>query len=255
MAADEAVLVGVRYVLLLGEPLERLEHAEAGLSCRVEILETGLVGSRFLRAAFGQQKLRMTSSEPPCMTAWPAPPMSRPASPPVAAAPPISRMPRTWARKDLGLVAGNARAQGCHVAAGDVARLMGDDADELVWRFRLQDGARVDVDIAAVDDESVESVVAHDTHRDARRAEARGLENGARIVVEQVFDLGVADQWQALRRSLDRGHHDGRRSGRRCASIERAFRVLDVPEVRCVVIMDHEACFRGRARPGRGNLV
>ena len=55
MAAREGVLVGVGDVLLLGEALERLQHAAARLLGRGEKLDARLVGGQFLVAPLGQQ--------------------------------------------------------------------------------------------------------------------------------------------------------------------------------------------------------
>ena len=110
----------------------------------------------------------------------------------------------------LGGVARDAAAQRRHVAADDVAGLVGDDADHLVGRLGLHEGAGVDEHVAAVDHEGVEAVVPDDAHGDVLRAEAGGLEDRQRVVLEQVLDLGVADQRQALRR----GRRDGGERGR-----------------------------------------
>ena len=75
------------------------------------------------------------------------------------------------------LVLGDARAQRGHVAAGDVAGLVRDDADHLVGRLRLHQRAGVHEHVAAVEHEGVEALVLHDAHLDAARAEAGSLED------------------------------------------------------------------------------
>ena len=63
------------------------------------------------------------------------------------------------------------------MSAGDVAGLVRDDADHLVGRLGLMQGAGVDEDVAAVDHEGVEAVVPDDAHGDVLRAEAGRLED------------------------------------------------------------------------------
>ena len=141
----------------------------------------------------------MISSLPPIMTPWPALPISRPPSPPATAPPIMAPMPRSWISKRARLVLGDASAQSRHVAAGDVARFVGEDADHLVRRIGLHERAGVHEDVAAVDDEGVEGIVVDDAHRDAAGAEPGSLEDLLRVVVEERLDFRIADERQALR--------------------------------------------------------
>ncbi len=82
--------------------------------------------------------------------------------------------------------------------------LVGDDADDLVGDLGLRESARMHVDAAPVDHEGVEGLIVDDAHRHAPAAEAGRLEDRLRVVVEEVLDLGVANERQALRqRSRD----------------------------------------------------
>ena len=72
--------------------------------------------------------------------------------------------------------------------------LVRDHADHLIGCLRLHQRAGVDEDVAAIEHEGVEGVVLHDADLDAPRAEASRMEDGPRVVVEQVLNLGVADQ-------------------------------------------------------------
>jgi hypothetical protein len=110
----------------------------------------------------------------------------------------------------LGLVAGDAPPERGHMAAGDVSRLVGDDADHLVGGLGLHQRAGIDVDVTAVDDEGVETLVPDDAHRNVLRAQPRRLEDRARVVLEEILDLGVADEGDALRRRRRDGGKRGR---------------------------------------------
>jgi hypothetical protein len=100
----------------------------------------------------------------------------------------------------------NPAAQRSQVAADDVAGLVRDHADHLVGRLGLHEGAGVDEHVVAVHHEGVEAFVPHDAHGDVLRAEAGGLEERDRIVLEKVLDFRIADQRQVLRRGRrDRG--------------------------------------------------
>ena len=80
-------------------------------------------------------------------------------SPPDAAPPTISADAEHHEQQRLGLVAGDARSERGHVPAGDVAGLVGDDADHLVGRLGLHERAGVDEHVEAVDHEGIEALV------------------------------------------------------------------------------------------------
>ncbi len=77
------------------------------------------------------------------------------------------------------------------MAAGDVAGLVRDHADDLVRRLGLQQRARVD-EHAAAGDEGVEARIVDQDDVDARFRQAGGLEDRPRVVAHQRLDLGVA---------------------------------------------------------------
>ena len=141
----------------------------------------------------------MTISLPPYMMPWPA----LPSRARVVSAGDAARDHKADAedlrQQRARLVLGDARAQGRHVAADDVAGFVRDHADHLVRRLRLHQRAGVDEDVVPVEHEGVEGIVLHDAHLDAPRSESRRAEDRARVVVEQVLDLGVADERQVLR--------------------------------------------------------
>ena len=68
------------------------------------------------------------------------------------------------------------------MAAGDVSGLVGKNANNLIGRFRLHDRTGMDEHIAAVDDECVERVMAHDADRHASRPQTGGTENRVGII-------------------------------------------------------------------------
>ena len=198
MAAGPGVLLGVRDVFLLRETLEGREHAAAGLLRRVEEGEPRLVGRQFLLAPLGQQRAHDD------LVATIENALARAAQIVGGATAGDAARNHQADAEDLRqqcarLVLGDACAQGGHVAAGDVAALVCDHADHLVGRLRLHQRAGVDEDVAAIEHEGVEGVILHDAYLDAPGAEAGRMEDGARVVVEQVLDLGVADQRQVLR--------------------------------------------------------
>ena len=69
----------------------------------------------------------------------------------------------------LGLVARDALAQLRQMSAGDVAGLVGDDADHLVGRVGLLQRAGMNEDVAAVEHEGVEALVPDDAHGECGR--------------------------------------------------------------------------------------
>ena len=133
----------------------------------------------------------------------------------------------------LGLVAGDALAQLGQMSAGDVAGLVRDDADHLIGRVGLLQGAGVDEDVAAVEHEGVVAVVPDDAHGHASTAEACGAEDGTRVVLQQVLDLGVADVAEHLCLSgsgacaeRDYAHADGGTRDPQKTEVEFVCRVL-----------------------------
>src|ERR687896_1128961 len=84
------------------------------------------------------------------------------------------------------------------MAARDMTRLMRNHTDHLIRRVCLHQSARVNKHVAPVEHEGVEYVAANDADGDTAFSEACRLEDWSGIVVEQVFDLGVANERQAL---------------------------------------------------------
>ena len=103
------------------------------------------------------------------------------------------------------------------MAARDVTGFVRDHADQLVGRFRQEDRARVDEHISAIDDEGVKARIVDQMHLDVIARHARRAENRHRVVGDQRFGLGIADQAQLLRRRLrdGYGYRDKRRKGDR----------------------------------------
>ena len=198
MAAGEGVLLGVGDVLLLREALERHQHAAARLLGGIEERQARLVGGRFLLAALGHKRAHddLVAAVHDALAG-----VAELVG--VAAAGDAARNHEADAEdlREQGarLILGDARAQGGHVAAGDVARFVGDHADHLVGRLRLHQRAGVDEDVAPVEHEGVEGIVLHDADLDAPGAQTGRAEDRLRVVGEQVLDLGVADQRQPLR--------------------------------------------------------
>ena len=84
------------------------------------------------------------------------------------------------------------------MAASQVARFVGNDPDDLVWRFRLQQSARVDENTPP-GNERVEALIVDEDDLNPGFGEACGLEDRACIVTHQCLDLGVANDRHALR--------------------------------------------------------
>ena len=134
----------------------------AGLLGRFEEAQAGLIGGRFLGAAVGQQRahqqLVAAGQHADAGARGPAA---------AAAAGHHQADAEQLDQQALGLVTGDAVAQLGQMAAGDMARLVRDDADHLVGRFRLLQGAGMHEDVAAVEHEGIEDVVLDDAHGDA----------------------------------------------------------------------------------------
>ena len=134
------------------EAVERLQHAIGGLAGRLEIGDGGPVGRRLLAALVAEQAAARGFS---------AADREAPAG--------LREFARLGGRtgnhradaekpgdNGHGLGAGKLFAQPVLVTAGDVSRLMCDDADDLVRRLGLQQRAGVD-EHAAAGDEGVEA--------------------------------------------------------------------------------------------------
>ena len=208
MAAHERVEVLGLPELLLGEALERRLHAAPGLMGGFEQAQAGLVrGDSWARRSLSIE--RITMSLPPMAMPPPAPATSRAVSPARHRAADHQADAQDGQQEALGGVAGDAAAQLRHVAADDVAGLVGDHADHLVGRLGLRQGAGVDEHVAPVHHEGVEALVPDDAHGDVLRGEPGSPEDGQRVVLEEVLDLGVANQRQPLRG----GGRDGGKGG------------------------------------------
>ncbi len=96
------------------------------------------------------------------------------------------------------------------MAASQVARLVGDNADDLVRRLRLQQRAGVDED-APPRDEGVEARVIDQDDFNAGFGQTGGLEDGPGVVAYQRLDLSVANDCDVLRmgRQTGRKRHQG----------------------------------------------
>ena len=180
--------------------------------------QAGLVGRRFLGAALAQQRAHQHVVAAHGQAAAGAGDIARRFAAGKRAA---DHQPdaQDGEQQALGRVARDPAAQRSQVAADDMAGLVGDHTDHLVGRLGLHEGAGVDEHVVAVHHEGVEAFVPDDAHGDVLRAEAGGLEDRDRIVLEKVFDLRVADQRQVLRSGRrdggDRGR-DGVDRGQRC---------------------------------------
>ena len=183
--------------LLVGEPLEGAQHAGAGLLGLVEIADGGAVGGRLLLALVGED------AAPPDLR--PGADGGRPGRSAAAGDGRGSAADHGDRGEDLRLTHRLAKAD--EVAAGEVAGLVGDDADEFARRLALHDDAGVDEDVAAVGDEGVEGAVVDDLDLDAGLLEAGGPEDRAGVVADQRLGLGITDERDA--RSLRRRGHDG----------------------------------------------
>ena len=78
------------------------------------------------------------------------------------------------------------------VPAGDVARLMGEDADDLVRRLGVHERADIDEDLLAVRHEGVEGAVVDQDDLGRACIDAGGLEDRQGIVAQELLGLDVA---------------------------------------------------------------
>ena len=72
---------------------------------------------------------------------------------------------------------GEFGAQLAQVAAGDMAGLVGQHADDLVRRLRIHERAGIDEDALGIDHEGVEAAVVDDDDADVALAEAGDAQN------------------------------------------------------------------------------
>jgi len=95
--------------------------------------------------------------------------------------------------------------------ARNVPRLVREDADKLVWRFRFGDRADMEEHVLAVDHEGVERFVVHDVDIDVLLGQIRRPEDRRGVGGQQILDLSVADQaGRETARSLDEQQRQGR---------------------------------------------
>ena len=131
------------------------------------------------------------------------------------------------------------------MAAGHVTGFMREHADDFVGRFRVEQRAGIDEDVAAVHYEGVERTVVEDDHAHVLFGQVGGLENRLRVVAHQLLDLGIADDRHAagrgilgarwLRRRHDAGPGDRKcRRQRQCPGCWRA-----VPRPDSSAVFDH----------------
>ena len=139
-----------------GEALERRQHAAARLLGRVEERQARLVGRRFLLTPLGEQRAHdhFVAAEQNALAG--AAEVARAVAAGYAAGDHQADA-ENLRQQRARLVLGDARAQRRHVAAGDVARLVRDDADHLVGRIGLHQRAGVHEDVLAIEHEGVEA--------------------------------------------------------------------------------------------------
>ncbi len=95
------------------------------------------------------------------------------------------------------------------------AGLVGDDADELVWRFGGDDRAGVDEHPLRVDDEGIEALVDDEEDLHVAGLDAGLLEDRRGVVLEQRLGLGVAGDVDAGGGRRFRGEGGGKQSCRK----------------------------------------
>ena len=93
------------------------------------------------------------------------------------------------------------------MAAGDMAGLVGDDADELIGRLAAQDRAAVHEQVLAAGDEGVEGRVVDDVDMNRGRIEAGRGEDWRRVGADDIFDLGIAQDADVLGPGATRQDH------------------------------------------------
>ena len=104
-------------------------------------------------------------------------------------------------------------AQAGEMAAGQVAGFVRQHSDDLVWRFRLHQRAVIDENAAAIGDKRVEHGLIDDRNLDILLLEAGGPKNRSRVVAQELFGLGVAQDRELF--LLGEGGHRGGNKGDR----------------------------------------
>ena len=181
---------------LVGEPLEGLVHALGRLAGRGQKLDAGAVGLVLLGAHVGEQRVLDRGGRPGDRGG-----ASLAHARAAAAAGGDHRADAQDHGDDRLRGRGRHRlAQSRQMAAGDVAGLVREHADDLIWRFRFHQRAAIDEDAAAVGDESVERAIVDDDDLDVLLGEAGAAQDRLGIFPQQLLDLGVADDRRALLR-------------------------------------------------------
>ena len=103
------------------------------------------------------------------------------------------------------------------MAAGDMAALVGEHADQLVGSLGGQQQAGVDEYSLAAGDEGVEAVVLDDHDLDRLRIEAGDTPDRRNKGADRVLDLGVADEFEL---TLLRNGGTNRQRGQQCQAEE-----------------------------------
>ena len=107
-----------------------------------------------------------------------------------------------------GLRVGELLAKLGQMSADDMASFVGEDADELIGRFRFHQRAGVDEDVVRIHHESVERSVVDDDDMDVLVGETGDAQNRLRVIAQELFDLGIANDRDAGIGSGLRPHRD-----------------------------------------------
>ena len=177
----------------VGEALERVVHALRRLAGLGQETHAGAVGVFFLGALVGEQRCaniglrRLERSRRRCC--------------PCCVAGTGARRQRADAEQHGddrgGLRVGEFLAHLGQMPADDVSGFVGKDADDLVGRLRFHQRAGIDEDVMRVHHEGVERSVVDDDNVDVLVAKPGDLENGLRVIAQQLLDLGVANDRDA----------------------------------------------------------
>src|SRR6266849_6647077 len=84
------------------------------------------------------------------------------------------------------------------MAAGDMAGLVGGDADDLIWTLAADQQPGMEEEVLSAGDEGVQSRIIHEVDADHRRVEAGHCENWRHELPNGSFDLGVANETDRL---------------------------------------------------------
>ena len=126
-----------------------------------------------------------------------------------------------------GLRVGKLGPEFAEMAAGDVAGLVRQHADELVWRRRFQQGAGIDEDAVPVHHEGVERAIIDDDDADILLGEPGHAQDRLRVVAQQLLDLRIADDRESATRLRRNGRgHARQRDGAGRHGGDRAKRAL-----------------------------